>query len=209
MTTEIQERGLLNRDLMVQHDIIPLLKPGDWVVDGGAALGDHTAAYLKAVGRTGRVFAFEPSPDFFKCLIHNCPRCIPIQRALWHESAQLWLTCERGNAGAGRILTTKPEGECYGPINTVRLDDMNLVRLDFVKLDVEGSEIFALRGMRNTLLKFRPRMVLEVNKPVLAALGFTPRDLYQLLEELGYNHKSIRGEPGCACENCDILCWPK
>lgn len=204
---EAMERGLCS-DLMVR-DILPLLKPGDWVVDGGAALGDHTVAYLDAVGETGQVFAFEPEPHFFQCLRRNCPKAISINRFLWNEADQFYIHSGRDNVG-GSYLSKKSEGSdvVSGPISTVRLDDWGLDKLDYIKLDIEGAELFAMRGMAQTVARCRPKFVIEINPGPLGRFGLMPSDIYCLLEQWGYDHRSIRNDPGKYCNFCDILAWP-
>ncbi len=67
----VEEAGRLCHDSMVHESILPLIKEGDWVVDAGAYIGDHTIAYAEKVGSRGRVIAFEINPPALECLKHN------------------------------------------------------------------------------------------------------------------------------------------
>lgn len=203
----IIERGLCY-DQMVLPSIVPLLKPGDWVVDGGAAIGDHTIAYMNAVGDTGRVFAFEPGTEAFACLIHNCPHAIRTRAILWHERTSLYLCLSRGNMGGSYVTAQKPDTEHEGPISTVVLDDLGLERLNLLKLDIEGGEYFALLGAEKTILRCRPIIVLEMNSAIAVRAGYTGRDIYDLLTKWNYRHYSISGNTEQYCTNCDIVAIP-
>jgi hypothetical protein len=72
-----------------------------------------------------------------------------------------------------------------------------LQRLDFIKVDIEGSEIPFLRGARETLKRFRPAMLIEMNPDTLRAFGASAADLAGLLREMSYKllrvHRLWRG----------------
>src|SRR5580698_10220999 len=51
------------------------VRVGDWVVDIGANVGHYTLELSSLVGRTGRVFAFEPIPETFELLAAHAARC--------------------------------------------------------------------------------------------------------------------------------------
>lgn len=213
LSGDVIERGLVC-DLMVEADIIPILKRGMWIVDAGAALGDHTRAYLDAAGSTGVVFAFEPHPEYYKCLKHNCPKAISANRALWSESfVSLYHHSWAGNVGAGMVNTdsgsSSPREDVYGPIETVCLDDYRLKKLDYIKLDVEGTELIVMRGAMQTIKRCKPLMVIEMVSGSAAAYGRTHEDVYNLLDELHYEHRPIRGSQNQRCSDCDILAWHK
>lgn len=204
----IIERGLCY-DFMVKASIVPLLKPGDWVIDGGAAIGDHTVAYLEAVGPTGKVFAFEPGTEAFKCLKHNCPSAVAINRILYHHRTELYLNLARRNMGGSHVVPKPTDGiECDGPIQTVLIDDYGLDRLDLLKLDVEGGELYALYGAERTIKRCRPKIVLEMNSAIAERAGYTAKDIYDFLGRMRYTHYSISGGTEQHCCDCDIVAIP-
>jgi hypothetical protein len=61
-----------------------------------------------------------------------------------------------------------------------------LTRLDVIKLDIEGSEVDALYGARQTISRLRPIILLEAEEERLASQGRTKHDLLRVLDELGY-----------------------
>lgn len=207
LSKEVTQRGLVS-DLMASVQIAPLIKPGWWIVDGGAALGDHTRMYLDRAGREGVVLAFEANPRYFQCLLHNCKGALCVNRALWNIAGErLYLNASEDNVGAGYLTETAPGEQVNSPVLTVRIDDYGLDRLDFMKLDIEGCELNALTGGIETLKRCHPIMVLEMTPGNMAIRGQTHNDMYDFLGGLGYCWRSFRGETGPRPVACDLICW--
>jgi FkbM family methyltransferase len=61
-----------------------------------------------------------------------------------------------------------------------------LEKIDFIKIDIEGSELFALKGMRNHLSRFKPMILIELNDDTFGAANYTVKDVTDYLEEFGY-----------------------
>src|SRR5262249_44195719 len=60
-------------------------------------------------------------------------------------------------------------------------------KIDIIKLDVEGSELFALQGMIQTLMNFKPILIVEINANTLGYFGLSPIDVMTFLSEVGYS----------------------
>jgi FkbM family methyltransferase len=73
------------------------------------------------------------------------------------------------------------------------LDDLGWDGVDVVKMDIEGSEIAALRGMRNALSRERTRLILESNGHTLNLFGHSPGTLLEELCAAGYRTWQVRG----------------
>lgn len=208
LSRQVEADGWSNISLAIDL-VAPLLKPGDTVVDAGAALGDHTVNYLKAVGENGNVIAFEPHPEFFKCLQINCPQALAFNCFLWDsDSDAMCLFEESGNVGASCAVPANAN-HTYGPISTKTLDSLELLRLDMLKMDCEGTEVRCLRGARETIQRCRPKIVAEVQEWMLVRQNSTPQQFYDLLSEMGYDWRSVRGDPSKTCTMCDIIAWHK
>lgn len=178
--------------------ILPHLEPGGWVVDGGAFIGDHTIAYLKAVGPEGKVYAFEPNPAAYSCLCHNCPDAVTMNSGL-SDKEEYVDYFSSVNAGAGHI------GHDLGPIQLLPLDSLNLRFCDFLKLDIEGCEYEALVGAKETIAKHKPILWVEVNEGALVRRMRNSAQLLRLIESYGYTmypHPEDRGP------QYDVLCIP-
>lgn len=170
---------------------------GDIVVDAGANIGQYTLLASTAVGPTGRVHSFEPVPATFRMLTehvtHNGFTNVNLNHAaLWHEETTLDLGLSDdmvGNIGSFSIGTKT--GPQMVRSKAIKFDDYAVEhisgRVAVIKMDIEGAELFALRGMRRTLEKDRPLILSEINQAACVRLGYTARDLWNLLAgELGY-----------------------
>lgn len=189
----------LDHDEYTLGIVLPHIDEGAWVVDAGAFIGDHTAAYIKKAGPNGKVFAFEPNPAAYSCLCHNCPEAVTFNRGLSDREATVSYSPDQ-NAGAGHVEFDS------GDIKLMTLDSLNLRRCDFLKIDIEGCEHEALIGARETIARCRPIMWIEVNEGALARRSNTPEELFRLIERQ-YDYKTTPYPPERGPQY-DILCIP-
>ena len=176
---------------------------GETVVDIGANFGLYTYHLSRAVGRTGRVVAFEPVPSTFATL-HSVLRLLQIRNA--------WLIPKGCGAVPGRVEFKIPLQESGAPAaglafiserargatseravsvvcDVVPADEIvfGLGQLSFIKCDIEGAELFALRGASRSLEQYRPTLLCEVTPSFMAGFDLSPRDLTAYLEGMGYS----------------------
>ena len=186
--------------------VMDLMPEGGVVVDAGASLGDHTAAYAT---KAGVVHAFEPQPESFACLQHNCgelPSVKLYQTGLSDHIGTAEIARDP-NVGASRI---KAGGNV--PIMVLPLDRLGISPA-LIKWDVEGHEVRALRGARMTILRFRPIMVIEVNGAALEAAGSSIAGLHRELCWLEYPRchdirTGVPFNPYDGKREYDIVCLP-
>lgn len=166
------------------------LRPGMTFVDGGAHVGYFTCQAARLVGPRGLVLAFEPAPRNFELLRANVWRngfgnvvCFPW--ALGDETGLVPLRLSPTNTGDHRL---DAGGE--GPlVRVARLDDVLAIRppVDVVKLDVQGAEEAALRGMAALLAGSPDVLVLvELSPADACAAGSDPRALLGFYRSLGF-----------------------
>jgi FkbM family methyltransferase len=136
------------------------LKPGDVFVDGGFGPGTWTLAAL-AVG--AQTFSFDPKALAVDILnrqieLNGFTGAKVIQGGLWSESG-------RRLFGSNSFF----EGRGGTPVDVTSLDDFfrkHLVeRLDLINLDVEWAELEVLVGARETIARFRPKLIIEIHEP--------------------------------------------
>jgi len=174
-----------------------LLRPGMTVIDAGANVGQYSLLASQMVGQSGSVHSFEPVPKNFERLKKNVKmsRCKNVRLwpvALWSEHTELKLGLGKkmeGNRGAFSVAESFTEEAVV--VKARVFDEIarteNLGPIDLIKMDIEGAELFALRGMRETLARHLPTLLLEVRRDTYGGLGYSPEDLWaEIFKPLGY-----------------------
>jgi len=190
----IEESKRLDHDQYLLPKVCQYIKEGDTVIDCGALYGDHSLAYANKVGTYGTVLAFEVNPEAYECLYRNM-RDVPqvkIYQVGLGEKNELLTIRQSQNAGASFI--DHDETISLPTIRVNALDDMNLSRLDFFKLDVEGYELKALKGARQTLIRLRPKVLMEINKAALERNGASFKAIADFMQALGYSIEDVYPE---------------
>lgn len=141
-----------------------IVKEGDVVVDAGANIGYYTILLSKAVGDTGKVYAFEPEEDCFNLLRKNCRenRCynvVLINKALSDKEENIKFYIDEKDKASSSMLEGTKGTEVI--VNGTTLDKEIIEPVDFMKMDIEGAELRALHGA-TTLLHSCKKIVIEV-----------------------------------------------
>ncbi len=187
-------------DLVVQLAVRDTLRPGDTFVDIGANIGILTLHGARRVGPRGVVHAFEPNPEVFQRLeAHvrgNALGNVRLHRiALSDRDGEQALSVPpTGNTGAASLgglapRHARPALATYQV--TLRRGDGLLAEAPadapmLLKLDIEGHEPFALRGLARTIESRRPAIITEFNAEMLACHGSGPAELLGLFRDRGY-----------------------
>jgi FkbM family methyltransferase len=190
--------GYSDRDLAILMD--SYLKPGMTVFDLGAHVGQFTLMAAKRVGWAGEVHSWEPTRETFRQLEENVrlngfARVSLNRSAVLDEPSEVQLhVCGPGRGDFNSVGKPSRGGEVVVGLERVpaiRLDDYCLARgveqVHFLKMDVEGSELRALRGGRLLFSSEKaPPISIEFNERACAAMGYRTLDLYDTLCGFGY-----------------------
>ncbi len=179
------------------------LRPGMTVLDLGAHHGLYTLLASKLVGRKGRVIAFEPSPRerqrLAKHIKLNGADNVSVEDcALGAESGEADLFLADGANDWCNSLRRPAESRGQTVrVQVRRLDDvvsqLGLSKLDFLKMDVEGAELDALRGATRILGDaVRPVILAEVYDIRTSPWGYAARDIVRFVSKLNYRWFSLR-----------------
>ena len=134
------------------------IKPGMTVIDIGAHVGYYTTLLSKLVGKEGRVFSFEPEPHNFLLLqknidLNHITNCTIENKAVYKDTGSITLNLDPSNLGAHSVHT-KLASNASVTVEAVCLDeylkDMHS-KIDFIKMDIEGAEEFAIMGAKRVL----------------------------------------------------------
>jgi FkbM family methyltransferase len=134
--------------------ISELIKPGDTVVDIGANIGVYTRRLAKLTGNSGEVYAFEPDPRNFLFLsrfARNTPAIKAFNAAVSDREGTIDLYFS-GDMNTDHRTYPTTERRTKRQVISHSLDSyLNGKTVDFIKMDIQGFEYMALKGMRNTL----------------------------------------------------------
>ncbi len=184
-----------DRDPNVARFLRRWVRPGFVAFDIGANIGTYTVPLSRLVGPTGRVVAFEPNRPTFACLRHNVRQnrlanVVALRAAAGPHPGRAALVVTDANYGEVHLAPGVPAADQPGvTVTTVDTEvaRLGLERVDFIKLDVEGFELAALRGARDTLARTSDLVVqTEIVAAHAARYGFGLEELVAFFAELGY-----------------------
>ena len=164
-----------------------ILRSGQMALDIGANYGVFTKLFSEVVGAHGSVLAFEPVPETFRTLKAGVKRfqldnVRVINQAVSDHVGSASMTIPPNSDGAGdclyqaRIDTASSSANAF-EVRTLTIDSLQLTRVDFIKIDVEGHELEVLRGGRATIDEYHPALLVEVT---------SRRTVEFICEEMGY-----------------------
>jgi FkbM family methyltransferase len=188
--------------------LIELSRDSGTVMDIGANCGYVSIVLARALPGL-RIHAFEPVPSTYRTLVHNCR----------HNEVHDRVTCELlaiGEApGSMRMTSGLNTGNhllASGSAGvTVAVETLDgyvarraIDRIDGIKCDVEGAELFVVRGARASLQRDRPWVLLEISEPLTVRQGYPPEALVQEMGELGYSYRVLDPTVGCLTPATDL-----
>ncbi|MDR3718680.1 MAG: FkbM family methyltransferase [Bryobacteraceae bacterium] len=142
------------------------IHPGDVVLDCGASDGDFTREALRAGAKL--VVSVEISPSSIECIRRNFAgeiadhRVIVYPKGVWDKDDSLMLNVDDTNFAANSVVMKwgSLHAQVKVPLTTIDklAAELNLPRVDFIKMDVEGAEVPALHGAHDTIQRFKPRL---------------------------------------------------
>jgi FkbM family methyltransferase len=169
MTVDTLLGELVLTFFLEQYRLEGIVEPrsGDVVLDCGAYRGETALWLARRAGKSGRVVTFEPSSQNAEGLRRNLAanqsvEMAPITLLEAAVSSSAGLLHFNGHGENGSCL----DAEATESVPAVTIDgvveDQHLDRVDFIKMDIEGAEVDALRGAVNTLTRFAPRLAISV-----------------------------------------------
>lgn len=178
------------------HSVVSrLVRPGMRVAEVGANLGYYTLSMADRVGPSGHVTALEANPRLAAMIRRSAQfngfldRIDVVQKAAMDAPGEVRFTVSRTNSGGGYVNpwgdTFYDDGEQLA-VEAVRLDDLDLGRIDLIRTDAEGSEAAILRGAEG-LLRANPdiRLCIEWNTVQMGSRASVP-ELIDWLTGLGF-----------------------
>jgi FkbM family methyltransferase len=142
--------------------------PGDIVLDAGASVGDFTREALKA--GAAKVIAAEITPESIECLRRNLAaeiqagKVVIYPKGVWNKDDVLTMYVDEANFSSNSVVGSAGRlPSVQVPLTTIDhiVTELGLPRIDFIKMDVVGSEANALQGAAETLKRWKPRLAIS------------------------------------------------
>lgn len=172
-----------------------LLRPGDVFVDCGANIGLWTLVAAEAVGLSGRVVAFEPSPTTFSRLQRHTGDALPQaclhNVAVGRDRSTVFLLCPEEH-NLARLVSEGVSG-AFG-VPCVPLNEVVVGTVHGIKLDVEGAELAALEGASDVIERDKPWLIIEFNTIHAGINRLADWPVHKHLFGLGYSPRLLGGE---------------
>ena len=186
------ENGLISTLIWRQYffnrnNISILPEEGDFVIDGGACLGDTALVFSNAVGNDGWDYSFDPVEDNLEVFEENL-KIFPYKNI---DIFPCGLSDKNKDGAPIRLNGYAPGFNIFSAeMNNIRLplrtidylvDSGEIEKINFLKLDVEGSEMATLRGARNSIDRFKPKLAISIYHK--------PDDFFEIINYIKENHK--------------------
>ena len=182
-----KELGLLIRKI---------LKPGDVFLDIGANIGYFSLLAAKHEP-TAKIFSFEPVGSSFQKLEENIAlnaakniKALNAGIGERNEEREIYISDE-DNTGMSSFQRPENYSGKSERVKVITVDkwfsSSGLVKVDLIKLDVEGSELAAVKGMDETLKNFKPLLIVEINPETLSQFALMPADIFRHLGDLCFS----------------------
>lgn len=193
-----------------EAELLPYFVKNDSVaLDLGANYGYYTVPMARLCPK-GTVYAFEPIPPTFHVLkkitehyrLENVKLLeqgvgeknasvqfeVPIQDAGFVSAGQAHIKGRHNEVPEKRIYYPWSENRTYEcKVISIDQEFPSLEKLDFVKIDIEGAELYAFKGMVNTLNRFHPVILVEICKFWLTGFGVTADEFSDFITGLDYD----------------------
>lgn len=185
-------------------EVFPLVKLKHVAVQAGGAMG----MWAKRMAQVfDVVYTFEPTPQSFYCLNFNCPEenIIAFNAAIGEKSGMVNMAFPEHKKRSVAKKDNFGGFRCFpgGIVPTIRIDDLKLPGCDLLFLDLEGYELFALKGAIETIKNYRPVIVLE-DKGCSKAFGYEKGEVERWLAMGDIGYKTLKRFHG----GRDVICVP-
>ena len=147
-------------------------------------IGAHVGFWLKDMcNHFDYVYAFEPIEEVRHCLSRNVT-------AMNYKTYSFGLGAKNDvinvNYNPTETGNTHASKDGNQTITIRKLDDMNLPKIDYIKVDTEGFEIEVLKGGENMIKEYKPFVHVEVKERILKKQGISSNDVEDYLTSINY-----------------------
>jgi FkbM family methyltransferase len=164
------------------------------VLDIGANFGQMTLIFSEFAGKKGKVFSFEADDFIFSILerniaIKNTQNIIPICKAVYNTDNQKMFFpipdfTRFASYGSYGLSPQAKEGRT---VSTITIDSLNITDpISFIKVDIQGSDLFALQGAVETINRFRMPIIFEYEDQFQEEFNTSWQDYVDFIDRINY-----------------------
>jgi len=175
------------------------IKPNTVVLDIGAHLGQMSLEFSKFVGKDGKVYSFEADNFIYSVLnknveINKCDNIRTVFGAVYNNDGEELFYPEPdferfGNYGSYGINLQATQGRT---VKTLTIDSLGITDpISFMKVDIQGSDLYALEGARQTILKNKMPIIFEFEQPLQKEFNTTFQDYVGFVESINYRFERV------------------
>lgn len=174
------------------------LPPDGVFVDVGANLGFQSVPASRAASL---VISIEASPSIARLLSEGASRngrsnILVVNKACSSEKGKVSLFISAtNNQGMNSLSSVNANSKTCVEVEADTLDnilsEIGVKRVDVIKIDTEGAELCVLRGMEETIAKFHPAVIIELEEDLLTAFGTTVEEICAFLISRGYSRQPV------------------
>lgn len=193
----------MKRGLYYGNDVIEMAKKyvtkGSSVLDLGANFGQMTLAFADMVGDTGSVYCFEAQKTVFKILTanikaNNKANIKPFYNAVYDKKDETLFFPEVDYSLHHSLgsFSLDPQGRKGEEIKTITIDSIEFDKpISFLKVDIQGSDLFALYGAEQTILKHKMPIVFEFEQQFQDKFNTSFQDYVDFISRIGYRFAEV------------------
>ncbi|MFL5763457.1 MAG: FkbM family methyltransferase [Bacteroidia bacterium] len=190
------------------------IRKGDTILDIGAHIGLYSSPLAELCGDTGKVFCFEPTPGTFSILkqtirLNKQENVKAIHAAISDKSGTIGfnLTSSDGKGSNANSIVETDRAQNSIEVPAFSIDDFrkqNRLTINVLKIDVEGAELSALLGAKETFLCDRPCGILALHPANIRSFGHSLAEIWDCLQhyqlQVTYKGKTIDADFFCKQE---------
>lgn len=195
---EYEKAELTSIEQFLNHDSI--------FIDIGANIGLYTLYASKIINENGLIVSFEPFSENYKSLAKNISlngvSNVSLEKmAIGEKDGVIKLYYDENEKNLGMVSTISIEKGAQEEVKLISLDsylkNKSFTKIDLIKIDIESFEYSALLGMKSTLIRYHPTLLIEI---LNTDKSVTKSNCDQLLTDMGYN-KYFIDDDGILSEN--------
>lgn len=178
------------------------IQPGTTVLDIGANLGQMSIHFSKLTGLTGQVYSFDADDYIFNFLLKNIEAnsCSNIQAffgAVYNEADKILHFPKQDfiKFGAYGSYGLNPQTDEGREVKTITIDNLNIQEpISFMKVDVQGSDLFALQGGEQTILRNKMPIIFEFEQQFQKDFNTSFQDYVHFVDHIAYKFVEVVGD---------------